>query len=286
MEVEDVRLGAELERLTEGATWCPVWHLQRPLSPTTATAAPPLPSSTYLKMAPAGTLAADVAVMQLLKSCDVPAPHVLHYAQGGEGQADFLLISALAGVHGATAEALSRPEALVRSFAGGLQSLHGQHSTALLRSAEDLGAKFDRRVAVRVARVERRLRVGEVPGHAERLEAILAHVAKPPPNVESDLVFTHGDYCLPNVIFQILNNQAGETEAELRVVGFVDLGSAGVADRYVDLASAVWSLRFNGLEKHVPAFLQCYTARSELSGHKITINQDKLDWYINMFTLT
>jgi aminoglycoside phosphotransferase len=120
---------------------------------------------------------------------------VLHYAQGGEGQADFLLISALAGVHGATAEALSRPEALVRSFAAGLQSLHGQHSTALLRSAEDLGAKFDGRVAARVARVERRLRVGEVPGHAERLEAIRAHVAKPPPNVESDLVFTHGDYC-------------------------------------------------------------------------------------------
>jgi aminoglycoside phosphotransferase len=246
-------------------------------------------------MAPAGTLAADVAVMQLLKSCGVPAPHVLHYSQGGEGQADFLLISALAGVHGAAAEALSRPEALVKSFAIGLQSLHGQHSKALMRSAEDLGAKFDGRVAARVARVERRLRVGEVAGHAERLAAIRAHVAKPPPNVESDLVFTHGDYCLPNVIFSIVNNQAGdataqaesakENEAELRVVGFVDLGSAGVADRYVDLASAVWSLRFNGLEKHVPAFLQCYIAGSELMGHKMTINQDKLDWYITLFSL-
>ena len=55
-----------------------------------------------------------------------------------------------------------------------------------------------------------------------------------------DHVFTHGDYCLPNVILQ-----GG------RVTGFVDWSRAGVGDPYRDLALAARSIRKNlgpGLE--------------------------------------
>ncbi len=44
----------------------------------------------------------------------------------------------------------------------------------------------------------------------------------------------HGDYCMPNVMLQ-----------DWRLSGFIDLGSAGIADRHIDLFWGAWSLDFN-----------------------------------------
>lgn len=51
---------------------------------------------------------------------------------------------------------------------------------------------------------------------------------------KEDLVFTHGDYCLPNVFSD------GE-----KITGFLDLGKAGIADRWQDIAPCVRSLKYN-----------------------------------------
>ena len=50
---------------------------------------------------------------------------------------------------------------------------------------------------------------------------------------ESDLLQTHGDYCLPNIILK-----------EHTVSGYIDVALAGVGDRYQDLALAVRSLAY------------------------------------------
>lgn len=44
----------------------------------------------------------------------------------------------------------------------------------------------------------------------------------------------HGDYCLPNVIFD-----------HWEFSGFVDLGNGGVGDAHVDLFWGAWTLTFN-----------------------------------------
>lgn len=62
-----------------------------------------------------------------------------------------------------------------------------------------------------------------------------------------DKVVTHGDYCLPNVL---INN--------CELSGFVDLGSAGINDRYYDLAAVSWSISYNFGAKWVPFFFENY----------------------------
>ncbi len=62
-----------------------------------------------------------------------------------------------------------------------------------------------------------------------------------------DKVVTHGDYCLPNVL--INSNELS---------GFVDLGSAGINDRYSDLAAVSWSISYNFGQKWLPYFFEQY----------------------------
>ncbi|MHA1563015.1 MAG: APH(3') family aminoglycoside O-phosphotransferase, partial [Promethearchaeota archaeon] len=64
---------------------------------------------------------------------------------------------------------------------------------------------------------------------------------------EIDKVVTHGDYCLPNVL--IKSNDLS---------GFVDLGSAGINDRYYDLAAISWSISYNFGQKWLPYFFEQY----------------------------
>jgi kanamycin kinase len=77
-----------------------------------------------------------------------------------------------------------------------------------------------------------------------------------------DLVFTHGDYCLPNVLID---------PAARQISGYIDWGRAGVADRYQDLAIGARSVRYNLGAEWEPRFLAAYGLD--------TLDLERLAWY-------
>ncbi len=78
---------------------------------------------------------------------------------------------------------------------------------------------------------------------------------------EQHLVFTHGDYCMDNIF---VNN--GELS------GLIDLGRAGIADMYQDIALAIRSIRHELGMEYEALFCQEYGLDN--------LDQDKVDFYI------
>ena len=66
-----------------------------------------------------------------------------------------------------------------------------------------------------------------------------------------DLVLTHGDYCLPNILI-----------ADNEVAGLVDWGRGGVADRYQDIALLLRSFEYNGGDLARDPFCKAYGLES------------------------
>ncbi len=77
-----------------------------------------------------------------------------------------------------------------------------------------------------------------------------------------DLVLTHGDFCLPNIIIE-----------KNSVVGVIDLGRAGIADRYQDIALILRSMA----SKMNPSFHGCTDIFTYEYG--IDLESDKLEYY-------
>ena len=171
----------------------------------------------------------------------IPVPKVLYYTKDQENE--YLVLSYTDGVN-AFDESLSKNyDRVVKLLAEGLKQIH---------SIDVSDCPFKESIDARIESAERKLKA-KVLDEARFIcnfgrppyEIFEEMIRVKPKNV--DLVFTHGDYCLPNVL--IKNNA---------ICGFVDLGAAGVADRYQDISLGVWSLEYNKKERYILAFLAHY----------------------------
>lgn len=199
----------------------------------------------YLKIAPSTwsmTLRGERDALGWLKG-RAPVPELLHYET--YNGTDYLLTSEIAGQDASRDANLANPELTVRLYAEGVRMLH-------CIPIEE--CPLDRTLKHKLKLAERRIEEGlvdednleEENGLRKPFEIYRELLDKQPR--QEDLVFAHGDYCMPNVILD------GE-----RVSGFIDLGSAGIADRYQDLALAVRSLRHNyRTDEYTSLFMTCY----------------------------
>ncbi len=174
----------------------------------------------------------------------LPVPKILYHEQNQEQQ--FLLLSEIPGLMSCDELFAGKVEQVVRLLAAGLKDLH---------SLDISECPFDRSLNVVMQEARYNLDNGLVDesDFDEERQGKTAHQLytklKATRPKSEDLVFTHGDYCLPNILI------SGDMST---ISGFIDLGRAGIADRYQDLALAARSLIYNWGEEWLPLLFREY----------------------------
>jgi len=199
----------------------------------------------YLKAAHTGaypSLSAERDRLLWLASRGAPVPEVAD--AGADECVEWLVTVALPGLPATDPAHLGRPERTVPVLAEGLRAFH---------EIDPTGCPFDHTVPAMLAHVTARVAAGRVDAAGFNEEhrhltasAALARLRATAPG-DGDLVVCHGDYCFPNM-----------TIADGRVVGYLDVGEAGLADRWRDLAVATWSTTWNIGPGHEDLFLRAY----------------------------
>ncbi len=198
----------------------------------------------YLKVAPRGeapSLDAERRRMRWLEA-RLPVPRVLDY--GTDRTHEWLVTAALDGTSAVDATLCAAPPRLVPLLAEGLRWLH---------AVPWADCPFDGRLDQTLPLIRQRFAEGladpayifrQHGGRTAREALRFLEASRPEPE---ELAVCHGDYCVPNVLIR-----------DWRVAGFVDLGAVGVADRWRDLAVALWSVTRNLGPGWEDLFLEVY----------------------------
>lgn len=164
----------------------------------------------YLKVARGGGLGREWLVLRWIGG-RLPVPEPVWF--GEEGRREFLVSGEVEGIPVYLVYEGDRSDAVI-AMARALRMIH---------SLDPSGCPFSYPVEGKVSALEEKLGA-DGPGLSWLREGMPAE----------EPVFTHGDYCLPNVLV-----------AEGELGGVIDWDFGGLADRYVDFVLAVWSLGYN-----------------------------------------
>jgi aminoglycoside phosphotransferase len=187
--------------------------------------------SLYLKIDPHGSkfsLLQEKERLDWLKN-RLPVPEALLFTEDDTNS--YLLLSEVRGVPAIDDSLKTGSPRVVEQLVEGLKMIHAlpvENCPFRAPLADKIEAARERMLKNQVA---------EDDFDDERLgrsavEVFREMIASVPPNLDS--VFTHGDYCVPNVILD------GN-----RLSGFVDWAEAGIADPFQDLALLVRSVGDN-----------------------------------------
>ena len=236
----------------------------------------------FLKAGPVGgahPVEDEIVRLEWMTSKGLPVPCIIAHVV--EDDVQYLVTEALPGVDASAYRGDGGPRAVVAALATALKRLHATPIT---------GCPFRHDASSRLREASARVRAGHVdsPGlepdrGRDAAEALLeklvrAHEAliaagQGPGSPTDAPVFTHGDYCLPNVIFRERRVEPDESGGVHTPVlsGFVDCGRAAVGDRYVDLALCARSITRNLGSAWVPAFFRDYGVD--------VVDRERLDFY-------
>jgi aminoglycoside 3'-phosphotransferase II len=162
----------------------------------------------------------------------LPVPQISYFGYAADGRTH-LLLTEMPGKMACDDYFMSDLPRLARALGRGLRRVH---------SVDIANCPFDQRLDVMLERARQNVEAGLVDEDdfdddragtkAQEVFAELLALPRPPETP----VFTHGDFCLPNILLD---------PTTWEVCGFIDLGRAGVSDAYRDLALCARSFEFN-----------------------------------------
>ena len=173
----------------------------------------------------------EYGVMQWLGD-KLPVPKVIAFAK--ENGYNYLLMSRLAGEMSCSNHSLQTAEKTILALADGLKMLW----------SVDIGScPYINNLDIKLNNAKYNIENGLVDtddfnedtlgeGGFKDVDELYDFLLNNRP--EEDLVFSHGDYCLPNVFLK-----------DGKISGFLDLGKTGISDRWQDIALCVRSLKYN-----------------------------------------
>lgn len=187
-----------------------------------------------------------------------PVPKALYFEPDADN--DYLLMSEIAGSNLADWSKNHKIQNyLIADLAVNLKRLH---------NISIVNCPFQQNLAVKIQKARGNVERGlvdesdfEVENSGKTAETLFLELIRLKPDDEG-LVFTHGDFCLPNII---VSNDA--------ISGFVDWERGGIADCYRDIALLFRSLDFNtgGAEQFEEIFCRAYGIEA--------LNNDKIKFY-------
>ena len=187
-------------------------------------------------------------------------PNVICFHE--ECEIQYLVMTQIAGVSGIHQSAKNDIPTLIREFAFGLREIHSVRMDS---------CPLDWRMECYFSWAEGLIEVGaldnQIPtGKTRTFPRNELYSIKAGLPAKEDLVFTHSDYCLPNIL---IHNG--------RLSGIADWGYAGVGDRYGDFVEAYYTIRRNLGAEWVPLFFEEYGLR-ELDWDKLRAYQKVHDF--------
>lgn len=173
----------------------------------------------------------EYRMMQWLQG-KLPVPKTLGFES--DGKKAYLLMTRLSGEMACTEKNMNDPDRLTSTLAEGLQRLW---------KVDTVGCPYSLTLDVRLSQAKEAVEKGLVAIDDAEEDTFGENGFKDPEHLldwlsnnkpAEDLVFSHGDFCLPNILI------AGRD-----VSGYLDLGRAGIADRWQDIALCYRSLLHN-----------------------------------------
>ena len=198
-----------------------------------------------------------IAMSWLQGKLNVPSVVCFHE----ECEIQYLVMTQIAGVSGIHQSAVNDIPTLIREFAFGLRQIH-----SISMDSCPLDWRMERYFSWWEGLIEMGAIHSQIPTGKTRtfLRDELCSMKSGLP--EEDLVFTHGDYCLPNILIH-----------DGRLSGIIDWGYAGVGDRYRDFVAAYYTIRRNLGAEWVPVFFKEYGLQ-ELDRDKLMAYQKVHDF--------